>query len=223
MVIALLATGIFIVPTIANVVTGATRTPSPLDVRSQWPAVVTEPFANNANGWNVSDRNNDSGTTSEILANGKLHIEAKAAKGWESDRYPSTRSLSDLYLAVRGRVVSGPGTARYGLIFRVDAATGNDYFFSIADDGTLQVDLYQGGWTSILATKSSAIRPGQANQLAVVAQGSHFVFYVNDQQVGVIDNSQFGAGAAGVAFQLGAGTQAVFDFDNFELRAPVGK
>ena len=221
--IALLATVIVVGPAITNVVGGPTRTPSPLDVRTQWPTVITETFTSNANGWNVKDLKNDSGTTTETIANGKLHIEAKATKGWESERNPSTRSLSDIYLAVRGRVVSGPATARYGLIFRVETATRNDYFFSIADNGTLRVDLYQSGWTNLLDIKSSAIRSGQANQLAVVAQGSHFVLFINDQQVAALDNSQLSSGAAGVAFQLDAGTQGVFDFDNFELRTPAGK
>lgn len=188
---------------------------------ANWPSVLSDSFASNTNGWNVKDRTSNRLTTKETLGTGKIHIEAQATQGTESERYPTGPSVADSYIEVTATQQSGPSTARYGLIFRLDPSSSDDYFFSVADDGTFRVSLYQGGWTNLLdPSKSSAIQPGKPNRLGVLAQGGHLVFYVNDQQVGAVDNSTLAKGVPGLAFELDANTQGVFDFENFRVLAP---
>jgi len=51
--------------------------------------------------------------------------------------------------------------------------------------------------------------------------GSHFTFYINDQYVGEADDDQLSTGTIALAVGLdNAEDQAVFEFDNLELRAP---
>ena len=70
-------------------------------------------------------------------------------------------------------------------------------------------------------TETTTIRPGETNRLTVLAEGSHYTFYINDQYVGEADEDRLSQGEAGVAIELReAGDAAVFEFDNFEVRAP---
>lgn len=207
----------------------ATGTPIPTPVSSasgahpwdNWPVLLSDSFSSNTNGWNVKDRSSDRLTTTETIGAGKIHIEAQATQGTESERYPTGPTIIDSYIQVTAQRQSGPSAARYGLIFRLNASSSDDYFFSVSDDGTFRVSLYQGGWTNVIdPTKTTAINPGQANRLAVLTQGAHFIFYINDQQVGSADNTTLSSGLPGVAFELDANTQAVFEFQNFQVRAP---
>jgi len=69
--------------------------------------------------------------------------------------------------------------------------------------------------------EAAAIRPGGTNRLTVLAEGSHFAFYINEQYVGEADDDRLSRGQLGLAIELAdAGDTAVFEFDNFEMRAP---
>ncbi len=117
--------------------------------------------------------------------------------------------------------MSGPTTAHYGLFFRYDS-NGNYYLFKVEDQKDFAVSLwYQNQWTNLIGfTPSNAIHPGAINQLTVIAQGSHFTFFINDQQVGEMNDTHSLAGQNGVAYELDAGQQASFEFANLTLRAP---
>jgi hypothetical protein len=59
------------------------------------------------------------------------------------------------------------------------------------------------------------------NRLAVLAQGGHLKFYINDRLVGEADDSRVTSGEVGVALELNnGGDHATFEFDNFEVRTP---
>jgi hypothetical protein len=107
----------------------------------------------------------------------------------------------------------------YGLLFqRLDR--NNFYLFQISDDQYLTFELLdQDEWTTLIdRTKTSAIHPGEVNQLAVRGEGSHFEFFINDEFVGEADDSEFSSGIVGLVIGFpNAGDKAVFEFDNFEL------
>lgn len=62
---------------------------------------------------------------------------------------------------------------------------------------------------------------GGTNRLAVLAQGAHLVLFINDQFVAAIDDNNLKSGGIGVAFDVVAGEESVFEFDNAEVRVPV--
>jgi len=97
------------------------------------------------------------------------------------------------------------------------------YAFEMSDAQKFSFSLYyQGQWTTLIGwTESSAIRPGEVNRMTVLGEGAHFSLYINDQYVGEAEDGQLSKGEAGLTITLyNAGDEAVFEFDNFEVRAP---
>jgi hypothetical protein len=190
-----------------------------------WPVVLSDDFSSNQNDWNITTvqpDTSDYGTVNETLGGGKLRLEASAKKGVNFKYWPKgLQPVSDLAVTVDGARVSG-GAADYGLVFRKDP-DGNCYVFLIRDDKKqYAVFVYHGGWATLIDwTDSDAIQTGQVNHLGVTALGSHFTFFINNQQVNAVDNSQVLSGLVGVTLDMNANSQATFEFSNFALQAPA--
>ena len=125
---------------------------------------------------------------------------------------------------MEARRVSGATNGRYGLVFQYDEPDSRGVLL-ISDEGAGSFSawaVHAGEWTTLIEwTKSQAIRPGEVNRLTVISEGSHYIFLVNDQIVGEADYGQLTSGIACLTIGLHeAEDSAVFEFDNFELRAP---
>jgi hypothetical protein len=60
------------------------------------------------------------------------------------------------------------------------------------------------------------------NKIAVIGEGSHFLFFINNRYVGEVEDQQLTYGAVGITISLfHADDHAIFEFDNFELRQPM--
>ncbi len=191
------------------------------ELRAPWPVVVSDDFSANVNDWLIGKGDDEYSVNELRIVSGKYRWEMKAKQGFHYRQWPRTGSVSDLSLSVDIRQVSGPDGADYGLVFR-DTDDGF-YAFSISNTGYFSVQLFSNGvWTPLIDwTTTSTIRPGDVNRLAVVAEGAHLVFFVNDQYVAEVDDDHLSSGMVGVAVDLfDPGDEAVFEFDNFELRAP---
>jgi hypothetical protein len=135
---------------------------------------------------------------------------------------PDIASVSDFYLTAEARRVSGVEDGQYGVILR-RADRDNYGLFKIEDSQYFKFSVrYEGEWETVIDwTEASAIRPGEVNRLTVIAEGSHFTFYINDEYVGEADDDRLTRGQSGLAIELlDAGDAATFEFDNFEVRAP---
>jgi len=115
-------------------------------------------------------------------------------------------SLTDGRITVQAEATSGPTTDLYGIVLRASqasATSANYYFFGIDAAGEWAFgNCTSSGCTPIEDfTHNSAIRPGLKvfNLIAVDARGSHFVFYVNGQQVGETDDTTYTSGQLGLA------------------------
>ena len=103
-----------------------------------------------------------------------------------------------------------------GLIFRADSNPGKLYIFEMCMDGSYNLFVYRNssGDSSLLANaSSSAIKSGlnQANLLAVTAQSSSLVLYVNMQKVTSVNNAAFSQGQVALAADsFNNTTQVVF-------------
>jgi hypothetical protein len=201
-----------------------TQTPTalPTMVTVSWPINVHDTFDSNSNNWKLGDYDGDLATWNNSIANGILLWNAKAKSGFSGRlTLPDKTDIADFLLAVDGKRLSGPQTATYGLIFRLDE-NGNYYTFRIAGD-EFTFDLRKDDeWSKLIEwTVSSAILPNEKNTLAVLAVGNHFTFYVNDQYVGEFEDSQLTRGSVAMIVSLyRADEQSVFEFDNFILRTP---
>ena len=88
-----------------------------------------------------------------------------------------------------------------GILFRFDSAKFSGYSFTIAQNGTYTLSLWEGSTPENLRSgPSSAIKTGfnQTNLIAVVASGSHLYLYVNKQFVTSVSESTFHSGQIGV-------------------------
>jgi hypothetical protein len=187
--------------------------------------MISDSFNDNENGWIESEASDDWGTISRSVVDGtyRWEIQTNQAVGrWcTPDLAESDGVAEDFYLAVDAQRLGGPETAAYGLVFRQRA--GNYYLFSIRDDGYYQFSLwYDYEWQPAIDwTQTEEILSGEINRLSVIGRGDTFEFYINDTFVATAENDQLAAGETGLSVSTAATqNEAIFIFDNYELRTP---
>lgn len=106
-------------------------------------------------------------------------------------------NFSNFAFEVQMTILKGGGG---GMIFRADNATGNLYYLRILQSGNYILSAFGSVSTTLVSGSSSAIKTGlnQINQIAVVADGSTFDFYVNSQKINSISDTLYTRGAIGV-------------------------
>jgi hypothetical protein len=179
---------------------------------------LTDSFDDNLNEWFVDDYRDPFIAGSRSITNGKYRWEVQAYQPSRFSAVPQVDPVSDFYLIVDAKRVSGTKSSVYGLLFR-RLDRNNFYLFQINDDQYFTFELLdQDEWTTLIDwTKTSAIHPGEVNQLAVRGKGSHFEFFINDEFVGEADNDEFSSGIVGLVIGFSnAGDKAIFEFDNLE-------
>ncbi|MDY7077913.1 MAG: protein kinase [Chloroflexota bacterium] len=189
---------------------------------SDWAIILCDPFETNENDWPTGDYSSERATGNRSVTDGKLLWEATALDDVVWWAIPDVASTSDFYLTLETRRVSGVENAQYGVIFR-RADSDNYGLFKIEDNQYFKFSSqHNGEWDTVIDwTETTAIRPGETNRMTIIAEGSHFTFYINDQYVGEADEGRLGKGKMGIAIELSdAGDTAVFEFDNFEVRTP---
>ncbi|MGC9348915.1 MAG: serine/threonine protein kinase [Anaerolineae bacterium] len=192
---------------------------------SGWQIVIDDAFETNANGWIVSEFEDDWGSMTREVVEGTYRWEIAASQAvgrWCTPELDGDgRDVGEFYVSVDAQRVSGPESAAYGLILR--HVEGSYYLFSVRDDGYFQFNLWYGyAWQPLLDwTQTTVVQPGEANRLTVLVQDGEFEFYINDTFVGKAENNQLPEGEVGLSISTAAteGT-AVFIFDDFELWTP---
>jgi len=166
------------------------------------------------------------------------HLSNASEKGYENGKYSilikgtglmswSTPGLSfgDFVLEVEATQVEGPDDNQYGVLYRyVD--TDNFYLFTVSGDGYYAVAKYQDDEPEMLLewTSSPIINLGQrTNNLAVVAAGSHFGFYINGEHVADVTDQSFPEGDIGVMAGSFDEPGVLIHFDNITVRAEQGQ
>jgi hypothetical protein len=120
--------------------------------------------------------------------------------------------------------VSAAGTddAEVVLVFH-ETATGSYYLFSLYPASqAFDVYLYMDEeWIELIPyTFSAVVDSAGLNQMAVVADGSRYVLFINGEYVGTVEDDRLSGGSAGLAISLSEGESADFVFDNFEVKYP---
>jgi hypothetical protein len=187
-----------------------------------WRVAICDTFSANVRDWPEGNYAGDLIEGDKLITGGRYRWEGNALGSviWWS--VPQMDSISDFYLTVKARRVSGVEDAQYGVIFR-RADKENYGLFKIEDAQYFKFSIrHEGEWYTVIDwTESSTIRPGEANRLTVIGVGSHFTFYINDQYVSEADEDRLSQGDAGLAIELlDTDDAAIFEFDDFEVRAP---
>lgn len=86
-----------------------------------------------------------------------------------------------------------------GIVFRVNAAKTNLYYFKIGTDGSYDLILLSRASSQRLSMGiSSFIRPNQTNTITVIAKAEHFYFYIDQVYITTVNDSTLNQGAIGV-------------------------
>jgi hypothetical protein len=161
-----------------------------------------------SNNWAVEQQ----GGSSCGFADGLYHVKAQA--GYVENCNAKATNFRDLAFQIELSIISGHSG---GICIRADN-NGSGYFFRISTDGTywgksVQVRQNTAYFTSLFAGHSSAVKTGshQFNQIAVIAQGSELVMYINQQFVAQISDNTYKSGQIGVyADSDASGSEIVF-------------
>jgi hypothetical protein len=205
----------------ARLTEGTPTAPVLAPIAQDWPLLIFDTFDSNVNKWPAGPYTDDYGSGRRSVSDGKYQWTATATQGRLWRLTYTSRFVSDCYVAEDFFVVTGGPKARYGLIVRDDGS--NYYIFDVGTNRQFAFYLWYGNkWTTLVSpTPSDAIASGSVNRLAVVAQGSQFNLFINDQQVAETSDDHLAQGQTGFAINLtDQMDEASFEFDDFELRAP---
>jgi hypothetical protein len=187
-----------------------------------WEDAFYDDFSDDMGQWPVGDYDSERLSGSRRIADGAYQWEAEAKDSFRWWAESDAGSVTDFALAVFALQTTAPVGASHGVIFR-HTGRGDHYIFRIKDTGQYQVAMVQDGQWSYLInwTYSPAIYVGDYNLLSVVAEGSYFTFWINDELVAELDDPTFVSGEVGLLISLNdAGDYAAFEFDDFELYVP---
>jgi hypothetical protein len=189
---------------------------------SDWPLVLSDPFDINSGFWGTGSKTSGCISGSRSLREGKYTWNAHVTGGCIWFTWPDLKMVEDFYLSVECKQTSGAESAYCGAGFRLSSDV-DYYYFAINSNQSVRARLrYNDEWKALLDLNNiAAIRPGQSNRITIIGQGTHFVFFVNDQYIGEAFDSTLTRGKTGLTISLGTeGDTAIFEFDNFVLRAP---
>jgi len=191
------------------------------DAANNWELVLEDTFDNNDNLWLAESSDDEYALINYEIVDGKYRWDATAHKSFIGWARSSTDPLTDFYLSVEITQVDAPGSADYGVLFREDEDS-NFYYFAISEQGLYAFYIYFEGWDTLIDwTDTTLILPGASNRITVIGEGSHFTFFINDQYLTEFTDNKISEGLISLAIELSdEGDQAIFEFDNFELRTP---
>lgn len=191
------------------------------DAANNWELVLADTFDNNDNLWLAESSDDEYALISYEIVEGKYRWDTTAHQSFIGWARSNTDPLTDFYLSVEITQIDGPDTADFGVLFREDEDS-NFYYFAISQQGLYTFYIYFEGWDTLIDwTDTTLILPNAPNRITVIGEGSHFTFFINDQYLTEFTDDQIPEGLTSLAIELDdEGDQAVFEFDNFELRTP---
>jgi hypothetical protein len=193
------------------------------DEAKNWQILISDSFNENQNGWATGDEQNpDYASMHWAIEAGKYRWEAKALNGFVWWVTPDREAVSDFFLSVETHQLDNPQAGEYGLVFR-QSDESHYYLFEIDEQGEYAVFIYTpDGWEALIDwTNSPAIQPGETNQLAMIARGDEFSFFINALPVAGYHDARLSSGNVGLLVGLSnAGEEASWEFDEFQLRIP---
>ena len=186
-----------------------------------WEIFLEDTFDSNDNNWLEETSDDDYALTFYEVVDGKYRWESTAHQGYIGWVRAGRDTFTDFYLSVDIQLIEAPDTADYGIVFREDEDS-NFYYFAVSESGQYALYLFFEEWSTLIDwTETDLINAGKANRITVIGEGSQFIFFINEQYLTEITNDQIPEGLTGFAVEMGnENDQGIFEFDNFELRAP---
>lgn len=182
----------------------------------KWTSIVAETFESNSNQWYVDEEDDEYALKSYEIRDGIYIWEATAHQGFVQRIRANKLGVEDFYLSVEIAQPESLANVDYGFYFREDDDN-NYYYFGTNNDGEFSLWLYMDAeWTQLIEnTTSTAFARGEANKVSMIAEGDHFIFFVNDVFAAEFFDSTLTSGATGLAIEISEpGLHATFEFDN---------
>jgi hypothetical protein len=191
------------------------------------PALFSDPFNNNTDGWNLQG---EPGKFSVALGGGALTLEDDDNHMlWEL--VPGNKTFSDFKLFVDATLSRGDQVNGYGIYIRGASNQNTElatyYRFELYGDGSYAifkgtVDASGNSNSSLLVnyTSDSAIQPqGSVNHIEIVANGSSLTLIVNGQTLKTVSDSSYTSGSVAlfVSNVQNAKPGAQAKFSNFAI------
>lgn len=192
--------------------------------QATWQPILSDSFDDNSLGWPIGNQEDETMVISTMIQDGKYlwtMVEARHSNSYWNLTPANGRTFSDFYARVNIEFISGDtdGSYAFGLVFR---HVNDDYgFFGLRDDGRFQIlAVFETSIYQDIVMRSTAILPGQPNQIGVRSSGSDFIFLINDQPVWYM-NEDFSPGEVGLGVEVMVkGPEAQMTFTDFEVFAP---
>jgi hypothetical protein len=135
------------------------------------------------------------------------------------------RNFSDAEFEVEATPLEGPMDNGYGLLFRVDQEKSRFYEFKVSSDGYVLIGLCSDNCLTEQALvdrdwfASAAVEQGLGvtNRLKVIADGPILTFYVNEEQVGQVDDTTLTKGDIGLLAETFTPSGLRVAYDNFRV------
>jgi hypothetical protein len=199
-----------------------------LKQEQSWPASFSDKFIDLSHGWKAGDVRDDYVTGNRSIADGSYTWNVSAVKPTSYFSFPDMPVQNDFYASVELRYAKWPDDpdADSGLFFRYNETDQSMYYFSINNQGQYYFGWYDGkDWhTLIHESDSSAIHPGQTNQIAVGVKGSQFIFVVNGQMIDHFIDNTLKSGTVGLGVNLPtADEKGVVVFSKFTVLSTATK
>jgi len=194
------------------------------DLDMQMHLEICDTFDTNVNEWQVDEYTSSDLNMDFKMSNGAYvwYIECKNNNyGCATATLPNrTSRTSDFYLVVDIGRIEGPINMQYGIRFRDDGQ--NYYEFLVSDNQKYSVSSWADGKFEFLIFEQTAamLKPNEVNRLALQAIGTRFVFYINNDMVGELDNDNLPEGVSGVGANLYNSGKGTLQIDNFGLYVP---
>ena len=185
---------------------------------------ICDTFDTNVNEWRMGEYSSLDVNMNFEINNGTYVWYFKCANnnyGCIRSTYPNRASyMSDFYLVVDIRRIEGPMNMEYGIQFRDDGQ--NYYKFLVKDTQKYRVSSYYEGEIEYLIIEQTAsmLKPNEFNRLAVQAIGTRFVFYINNEMVGELENDYLPGGVSGVVVSFYNSGEGTLQIDNFGVYVP---
>jgi len=202
----------------------STPPPSPTPVPDRLPELeelLFEDTFDSEQAWTATSL--DTGGAS--LVGGRLGVAVRRSQSYFTVISPAS-SPGYFYAEVNVRTEICSDNSDVGLMFHTSPGL-EHYRFTINCDGDAQVVLASAGSEVALVplTSTNVVRPGTSseNQLAVLADGPFYVFFINGQEVFSTRNASLREGSFGVIVRSRSSEQTTVTFDDFRVwRVPPG-
>lgn len=182
------------------VATQATNTNTPTSTPTPAPqALFVDKFADNSQGWDVTNQKGYSST----ISNNVLTLKEANKKVYPMV-IPTRKSYDDFVMTATVTLVKGDENDSAGVLVRAGSDRNQGYYVDIYGDNTYDIaKVYSDGGSDnkvselISPTSSPALNErGTANTIRLIVKGSTLVLYLNDQKVNSVTDSNFSSGPA---------------------------